>query len=30
LAELRAQRSYPAPVLREVGHQLDLEEARRR
>jgi CPA1 family monovalent cation:H+ antiporter len=30
LAELRARHAYPASVLRELGHQLDLDEARRR
>ncbi|MGN6871696.1 MAG: Na+/H+ antiporter [Solirubrobacteraceae bacterium] len=30
LAQLRTQHAYPAAVLREVGHQLDLDEARGR
>ena len=30
LAELRAEHAYPAEVLRELDHQLDLEEARGR
>jgi hypothetical protein len=30
LGELAAEHAYPADVLREIGHELDLEESRLR
>jgi hypothetical protein len=30
LAELGSEHAYPADVLREIGHELDLEESRMR